>query len=1561
MRPSPVRASPIPNLGGRTARSRVHDLISLLDRPRVMQLAMVVVLLIAAWIRFHGLNWDSGKHLHPDERFLSTVTNDLKWPSDFSTYFDPAASTLSPYSLPNMGLYVYGTLPVYIVKWVAVELDRSPAPGEFLHNHFDINANLVNSYDQIVILGRFLSGLFDIGAIVFLFLLGRELYGRKVGLLAAILLSLSVLNIQLSHFYAVDTFANLFVVATMYFLVRASTGGRWLDYALTGLMLGLGLASKLSVLTLAVPILVGTGFDFYRRSLGSENRNLAEPMVIRVLTLLLLAALTFRVVQPIAFAGPSFWDWSLNSRWLRDISEQQKTVSGEADLPWVQQWTGRSTMFPVYNIVAWGLGLPLGLASLAGLGLATFELMRRRKLEHLLLVVYVIVTFVYHAATFVKFMRYFLPIYPFLALFAAYLISWLWERAVSNEKAMAGRDKQTVPGGRMRRVLNRLRLTPRVALGVSALVVGGALLYAAAFSSIYGRTNSRVAASRWMYQNIAPGSTLANEHWDDWLPIGGVDGKTAYGDQGMFESVLMVNYEDDTPGKLEQMVTNLGAADYVVLSSNRLYDSIPRLPTRYPMTIRYYELLFSGQLGFERVAEFTSYPTLFGIQIPDQGAEESFSVYDHPRVQIFRKTPDFSPARVRQLLGQGVSWESVLRVTPRQASAAPNGLRLTSDEQTLYGQTATWSSARISAQSWGSHLPLLAWFIAIQLIGMLALPITMSAFGNFVDRGYVFSKAVGLLLAAWAAWLLASARVAPFTWWTIIAVLFFITVLSSMILARQGWNELLAFAKTRWRLLLLEEGLFWGFFGLSLLIRWNNPDLWHPGLGGEKPMDLAYLTAMVRTPYFPSYDPWFSSGYINYYYFGFVLVATLIHLTSVVPTIAYNLAVPTLFAMTAMGGFAVALNFAGAKNRGGHEEIPSRQGIGRAAILAGLCGALFVAVIGNLGQVQLLWEGVRNLSTLSTTGDTSPFALLAQFADGINQWLGGQKLPLHTDWWYWNATRVIPPGQGEAGPINELPYFTFLFADLHAHMMALPYTLVALGLALNVVLELAQGPVPEAVRASRRRSAELINLALLALVTGALWPMNTWDYPTYIALTAAALVCREFARNRRLDRAGLISAALRSVLIVIAGRLFFLPFHQSYAGAYFGAELWKGSHTPLKSYFIMHGFFLFTLVSYLILEVMRGPGHNGLVRSWRLSLRYIRRRARLQRLRALLTRPAPGERFWITLFRLTLGFNIILFVMNPVVGLAVALTVLTGLVLCSRLPDPRRQFQLCMIGLGLALTAVVEVLVLKGDIGRMNTVFKFYLQVWVLWAVASAAALPALATKLRVHLRRDRIRVPETPEGSTWTPEIAAEVEAWRLRPGDAWARRWWSAFAILLAACLLYPFTATPVRIGDRFENSTSKTLDGAAYMRTSVYADDGRPVVLDWDRQAVEWLRQNVAGIPTIVEANTPLYRWGSRVSIYTGLPTIIGWDWHQKQQRSVIPGQVIDRRIEDVRRIYTSTDLDETMQLLNQYGVRYIYVGPLEQLYYGGDGLNKFGQPNIWWSLVYQNEQVKIYQVH
>jgi uncharacterized membrane protein len=177
----------------------------------------------------------------------------------------------------------------------------------------------------------------------------------------------------------------------------------------------------------------------------------------------------------------------------------------------------------------------------------------------------------------------------------------------------------------------------------------------------------------------------------------------------------------------------------------------------------------------------------------------------------------------------------------------------------------------------------------------------------------------------------------------------------------------------------------------------------------------------------------------------------------------------------------------------------------------------------------------------------------------------------------------------------------------------------------------------------------------------------------------------------------------------------------------------------------------------------------------------------------------------------------------------------------------------------------------------------------------------------------------------TWRPE---------------WRRAAWGVTAVLFAGATLFPITAAPAKIRDRFSAEASpRGLDGMAYMDRAKYFDNNRDLLLDQDKDAILWLLHNVEGSPVILEAQTPEYRWGSRISIYTGLPTVQGWNWHQKQQRSVVPGTAIDRRVAHVREIYDTRDLARAQKLLNYYGVSYIIIGELERAYYNPQGLAKF----------------------
>jgi uncharacterized membrane protein len=149
--------------------------------------------------------------------------------------------------------------------------------------------------------------------------------------------------------------------------------------------------------------------------------------------------------------------------------------------------------------------------------------------------------------------------------------------------------------------------------------------------------------------------------------------------------------------------------------------------------------------------------------------------------------------------------------------------------------------------------------------------------------------------------------------------------------------------------------------------------------------------------------------------------------------------------------------------------------------------------------------------------------------------------------------------------------------------------------------------------------------------------------------------------------------------------------------------------------------------------------------------------------------------------------------------------------------------------------------------------------------------------------------------------------------------------------------------------------------YMKHSSYFDEGVNMSLGEDYQAIRWMQENVIGSPVIVEANTVEYRWGSRYSIYTGLPGVVGWNWHQRQQRAVVPSTWITDRVDAVNNFYLTTDIQETEDFIKKYGVSYIIVGQMEKAKYIGDGIGKFQQlEGKLWNSVYSIGNTTIYQV-
>ena len=546
----------------------MSGLVGRLVAHRTVFVVLILILILAAALRFYGLDWDGGIGAHPDERYVVGAAESLRWPD-----------RLNPFDLaPD---YAYGHLPLYLLPFAA---------------------GLAPDVDSLLV-GRALAALFDLGTVALTFALGRRVYGQRVGLLAAACVALMVLHVQQAHFYTADVPLAFFVLGSLLFAVRLAEGGRPLDAYLAGAWAGLALGTKSSAALLVLPLgaalmvnpapaLPGRCWARWKRGLACGGAALAA----------------FALTNPFALlAFPTFW---------RNVAEQGAIARGLLDVPYTRQFHATwPYLYPLAQQLRWGMGWPLGLAACGGLAWAVWRAVREppRRAEWVLLA-WTVPYLAFTGALYAKFPRYLLPLTPLLALYAARLLTHL----------------------------------PRSLLIVNLSLV---ILHCSLFIGLYRSPHPWQVASEWFYDHAPRGAVVAVEQWDHPLPL----------DATGYDVRELPVFDEDTPEKWAAMEETLAQADYVVIASRRGYATLARWPERYPLTARYYRLLFEGGLDFEPAACFGRWPRLGPLALADDPADnldlalpdlccpeapfvlrlgrldESFVVYDHPQTIIFRR------------------------------------------------------------------------------------------------------------------------------------------------------------------------------------------------------------------------------------------------------------------------------------------------------------------------------------------------------------------------------------------------------------------------------------------------------------------------------------------------------------------------------------------------------------------------------------------------------------------------------------------------------------------------------------------------------------------------------------------------------------------------------------------------------------------------------------------------------------------------------------------------------------------------------------------------------------
>jgi len=1580
-------------------------------RARWIVAALVAVIFLGLGLRLYGINWDDGNGFHPDERsiymqsdcmyqILATTENHRDCPRfidypetkpgfpGIDVFFDPDQSPLNPHWFPLGSILIY--ILVFIRSILGIFMDIST---------FDLRY-----------VGRVLSALADVGSIFLIFLIGKRLFDPKIGLIAALFLCLAVVHVQSSHFYRPETFIVVVSLIAFWVMLNGIERRRLRDWISLGLIVGLLFAIKVSVLPILLPLIL----VFVLQLLTGENghyRGISRSMCIKTSLHACIGAVfalgLFVLLTP--YAVIDFQKFFADTTWEANNAR----IAGQ--MPYTIQYIGSTPfIYEFQQSMVWALGLPLGLAAWIGVLYTLIRSMLRKSgwKSDLLILCWVIPNLVIVSVIFeVKFSRYLFPLMPFLILYAARGLGDLCEFTRILSRNIRWVQLQNPFSRWSKEFLQYL------GAGVLVVVILGTAFYTMAFMKVYSDPHTAIQASDWINSNWEPGShILSDNHWDEFIP-----NLSDY----MVEQIPI--YDGENEGRIYDLADSLSKADYLVFYSNRTYGSISRQSERYPYRANYYKKLFSGDLGYKFEREFANYPEAFGItlkndtferaevQIPagfpatrkglvalNMGwADENVTNYDHPLVLLFKN----HDRKSRPAIFNSIMYD--------HSTSHETGLML-SDELFRSQQVGGVWSDTINKNGWVNTVPVLVWILLVELIYLAALPIAFLLFRYLPDRGIIFARVLGLLLISYVVWILASLQWVRFSQISLFVALASLLVSSGLILLWKK-TELWGFIRARWRFIVFTEAFFLVAFFAFLALRVANPDLWHPWMGGEKPMDFSFLNAILLSSYMPPVDPWFSGGYINYYYFGLFVVASLIKVTGILPGVAYNLAIPLFFALTITCVFSIVYNvtagIASLKNQRSRGLVGvdnENKGIidsdVKGPVSAGILGAVFVGVIGNLdGFIQLVqssWNYLLRARSFAPFDFWRSSRMLPELEDMergvLTPWLQARTIFPEGTFCH-SGLRVDLTCPDISPHITEFPFFSFLFGDLHAHVIVMPFALLSIALALVILVGVHQAP---------RRWLFIVS-SFLGLTLGSLWTINTWDFPSYTVLSTLLIGMGIWLMSRTIDMKQKIILFLSVVGSMISiSVLAFLPFHTHYEtfGPVLRTSIWQ---TPLLDFLKMHGLFLTIIIPFLIF-LNRRTLLNEILSFWWLSIRFLRMPVRKKRLNC---NSKSNLIVWLGIVIVLVYLMIASYWTGALLTAIIALSVVSiWNLFCSKDESDRyRLFTLIVIAFAFLLALSVEFVRVGDDIGRMNTFFKFYLEIWIFLSISAAIALWYLMNfgwySLKGITPRNKINLlilslglvflslvyvfwigvrvdGNDIEGASNYLSLFYDVSVWGLivtgiisvgflcyliRNCRPYLRGyllhksvWLCVIAILFMASFLYTVFGTRARLAARFD-TVQTSLNGEKFMEYAIHTEKEETFPLKWDYEAIQWLRSHAKGSFVVLEGHTEQYRWGSRFSIYTGFPTIVGWPWHQFQQRADYQMETL-KRISDVATIYNTKSVARAAALLQNYKVKYIVIGDLERIFYDKVGLKKFDQMEQadFLQKVFENHGTMIYEV-
>ena len=803
------------------------------------------------------------------------------------------------------------------------------------------------------------------------------------------------------------------------------------------------------------------------------------------------------------------------------------------------------------------------------------------------------------------------------------------------------------------------------------------------------------------------------------------------------------------------------------------------------------------------------------------------------------------------------------------------------------------------------------WWMIVAISGLLVWPLTFRMFGCLSDRGYAVNKVVGLLLAGYVFWILSCLGYLTLT---TSGILVSLVVCGALGCSYWKGGEAFIWIQRNVRYVLITETVFLIAFAIWTYIRCLNPDI----SGTEKPMEFAFMNSILRGGDMPPKDPWLAGYAISYYYFGYVIVGLVTRLSGVSASMGFNLGMALVFGLTAVSVFGLSYNLI--CRTVSNIPFDSRKMYRRnkiTPIRGAIMAPVFAIVSGNLNGL---------LEVLHQRGVGS--ARFWQWLDikwtDVPPNLSGSWIPDRYLWW-WQASRVIRDRDIDGSlislqPITEFPLFSFLLGDLHPHVLALPFVVLAMVVALQLYLgnnrnrKVTTDLVVESpVVLDNFLPISFDKIIFFGLVLGGLAFLNTWDYPIYLFVAIAG-----YLLGRK--RVGLIEVATIFGVVIVSVFLYW-PFYLGFQSQASGLLPNIFYPTRVVQFIVMFGVLLVPIVGWLAWEISSSDSSIN----WKLGFNVGV---------SILTFLVIGCVILSSLsfsgieFSGALSGKVVVsdilskrFIESPLTSALLVLILIVCVSVTLNIvskPSKRlsvRPFVMLLIFTGCLLTLVPEFLFLRDNFSaRMNTVFKFYYQAWMMWSIVAAYGV--------------------------WRICYLGKSGVVKVYIGIVY---------MVLIGGLIYSFlsiwTKTQgLRGATIIDGRRVITLDGTAYLQETNRAD----------YKAIKWINYFLPNDGVIVEAIGGSYSEYSRISTNTGMATMLGWPGHELQWRGSYDESA--GRESAVDTLYSTKEWSVASDIMSRYTVNYVYIGYLERRDYPEYGLSKF-ENNM--KKIYSNEIVDIYE--